>query len=86
MRTNLGRNYQSEYRNYQGQPKQVKQRAERNAARREYEKTHGNLPSTVDVDHIKPIVKGGDNRPSNLRTRPRNVNRSFQRTKKAKMN
>jgi hypothetical protein len=79
------RNYQREYANYQGKPEQIKNRAARNAARREYEKAHGNLPSSVDVDHRKPIAKGGTNAPSNLRARPSSRNRSFARTRNAGM-
>jgi hypothetical protein len=79
------RNYQREYANYQGKPEQIKNRAARNAARREYEKAHGNLPSSVDVDHRKPIAKGGTNAPSNLRARPNSRNRSFARTRNAGM-
>lgn len=39
----------------------------RNAARREYEKTYGDLPSNVDVDHKKRLAEGGANDLSNLR-------------------
>ena len=79
------RDYRSEYDNYQGRPEQIKRRVRRNAARRLYEKRHGNLPTQVDVDHIKPIVKGGGNAPSNLRRLGRTRNRSFRRTKTAHM-
>ena len=79
------RNYRNEYDAYQGQPKQLKNRAARNAARREYEKVQGAVPSSMDIDHIKPLVKGGGNSAANLRIRNRNANRSFKRTKKAKM-
>lgn len=77
------RNYQREYANYQGKPEQIRNRAMRNAARREYEKAHGNLPASVDVDHRRPIAKGGSNAPSNLRARPASRNRSFARTRNA---
>jgi hypothetical protein len=63
------RNYTREYQNYQGTPKQIHNRSLRNQARREYEKAHGNLPSKVDVDHAKPLIKGGGNDLSNLRPR-----------------
>jgi hypothetical protein len=49
------------------------------------EKANGPLPSTVDVDHIQPIVKGGRNSLSNLRARNRSANRSFKRTSNAGM-
>lgn len=38
-----------------------------------------------DVDHAKPIVKGGSNRRSNLRVRSSSANRSFPRTRSARM-
>lgn len=79
------RNYQREYQNYQGRPEQIRNRSMRNQARRAYESTHGNLPHTVDVDHAKPIAKGGGNAPGNLRARHRTVNRSFRRTRRAGM-
>jgi hypothetical protein len=79
------RDYTREYANYQGKPEQIHNRSLRNQARRAYEKKHGNLPSSVDVDHVKPLIKGGDNRDSNYRARDRSDNRSFRRTKSARM-
>ncbi len=79
------RRYDLEYRDYGGKPEQIKKTGQRVQARRDYEKANGNLPSTVDVDHKKPIVKGGTNAPSNLRAVPRSKNRSFARTKNAGM-
>lgn len=79
------RNYKAEYANYQSSEEQKKKRAARNAARREYEKKHGDLPSNVDVDHKRPLVKGGNNSMSNLRAVPASQNRSFARTKNAGM-
>jgi len=38
-----------------------------------------------DVDHKKPLVRGGGNAPSNLRSRSKHANRSFPRTKDAGM-
>jgi ribosomal protein S5 len=38
-----------------------------------------------DVDHKKALAKGGSNKRSNLRAVPASKNRSFARTKKAKM-
>lgn len=75
------RNYKQEYEKYQGKPEQIAKRSARNKARRAYEKTHGNLPSTVDVDHKKPLDKGGSNGASNLRAVPQSQNTSFARTK-----
>jgi hypothetical protein len=79
------RNFRKEYDNYQGMPEQIHNRSLRNQARRAYEASHGNQPSEVDIDHRKPLNKGGDNAPSNLRARLRRTNRSFRRTKSAGM-
>jgi 5-methylcytosine-specific restriction endonuclease McrA len=70
---------------YDGTPEVKKKRAERNKARRDYEKAHGDLPSSVDVDHVKPLAKGGKTTLSNLRAVPASKNRSFARTKSAGM-
>lgn len=75
------RNYAAEYAAYQGTPAQIKQRAARNKARRDYEKVNGNLPSDVDVDHKVALSKGGTSKLSNLRAVTDNANRSFARTK-----
>jgi hypothetical protein len=37
------------------------------------------------VDHIRPLAKGGSNQPANTRLRSRKANRSFPRTKSARM-
>lgn len=67
---------------YQGTPEQIKNRSNRNKARRAYEKAHGNLPSDMDVDHKKALSKGGDpTKLSNLRATTDNANRSFARQK-----
>lgn len=75
------RNYKLEYANYQGTPEQLKKQSERHKARRAYEKAHGKLPDGVDVDHVKPLSKGGTSSLSNLRAVPKAKNRSFARTK-----
>lgn len=42
--------------------------------------------SKMDIDHIKPLVKGGSaEAPSNLRARTPHANRSYKRTKSAGM-
>lgn len=79
------RRYDLEYQAYDGKPEVKKKRAERNKARREYEKAHGDLPSNVDVDHKKPLAKGGATKLSNLRAVSASKNRSFPRTKTARM-
>lgn len=75
------RNYRAEYDKYQGKPEQIKNRAARNKARKDYEKAHGDLPSTTDVDHIKPMSKGGKSSLGNLRASSESANTSFSRTK-----
>lgn len=82
---NATRNYGLEYRNYQGKPKQIQNRSLRNQARRVYEAEHGNLGSKMDVDHVTPLSRGGRNVPSNLRSRNSGSNRSFPRTRTARM-
>jgi len=67
---------------YEDSPEQVANRVARNRARRQYEKKHGDLPSNVEVDHIKPLSKGGSSTSAgNLRAVPASTNRSFSRTK-----
>ena len=70
---------------YDGKPEVKVKRAERNKARRMYEKEHGDLPSSVDVDHKRPLAKGGTTKMGNLRAVPAAKNRSFPRTKSARM-
>lgn len=71
---------------YNSKPEQIKNRTARNAARRAMMaagKVHKG--DGKDVDHRKPLAKGGNNSPSNLRVRSKSSNRSFPRTKKAGM-
>ena len=76
----------SEYKNYQSSPEQIANRAERNAARAALmKKGLVKKGDGLDVDHKRPIVKGGANAPSNLRAVPASQNRSFARTKNAGM-
>ena len=71
------RNYGSEYDNYQGQPEQIKKRAERVKARRMMEKTGAVTKGDgKDVDHKKPLRSGGTTTKSNLRVRSKSANRS----------
>jgi hypothetical protein len=80
------RNYKKEYENYQGSPEQIRNRSQRNKARRLLE-AQGRVSKGdgMDVDHKKPIVRGGSNTKSNLRVKTDNSNRSFARTRKARM-
>lgn len=75
------RDYKREVALYTSKPAVVKKREEQNAARREMLKA-GKVSKGdgKDVDHIKPLSKGGNplNR-SNLRAVPASTNRSFSR-------
>lgn len=83
--TKKKRNYRKEYDNYQGRPEQKKKRAARNTANRQARKAglvakgDGN-----DVHHIKPLAKGGS-RKGATRVISKSKNRSFKRTKSARM-
>jgi hypothetical protein len=82
----MPRNYRKEYDNYQGSEEQKKKRAARNAARRQMEKK-GKVRKGdgKDVDHKTPMAKGGGNGKGNLRVTSKSKNRSFPRTKSARM-
>ena len=67
------RNYAKEYRDYHGTPKQKRNRAKRNKARRELGLKVGD---SREVDHKKPLSRGGSNGRSNLRIVSRRTNRS----------
>ena len=82
----MPRNYKKEYANYQGTPEQIANRAKRNAARRTMEKAGVvSKGDGKDVDHKTPIAKGGGNGNGNLRAVDKSKNRSFARTKSARM-
>jgi hypothetical protein len=82
----MPRDYKNEYQNYQGRPEQIANRAKRNAARSEMEKKGVvSKGDGRDVDHKTPIAKGGGNGSGNLRAVPKSANRSFARTKSARM-
>jgi HNH endonuclease len=80
------RNYKQEYANYQGKPEQIKNRSARNSARSTMEaagKVHKG--DGKDVDHKKPLSKGGSNSKSNLRAVSASANRSYKRTSSGKV-
>lgn len=67
------------YREYHSQPKQMKERAQRNAARKEMVKKHGKAAlAGKDVDHKVAIRNGGGNG-KNLRIRSIKANRGDTR-------
>ena len=82
----MKRNYRKEYENYHSKPKQKKNRAKRNAARDIMEKDgRVRKGDGKDVAHKKPLAKGGSNGKTNLKVSSQSKNRSFARTKKARM-
>jgi len=66
------RDYKKEYDDYHSKPKQKKNRALRNAARK---KAGLKVGDKREVDHKKPLSKGGTNRKGNLRVVKRKTNR-----------
>jgi hypothetical protein len=74
------RNYRKEYDEYQGKPDQIAKRAERNAARAKLAKAgRVRKGDGLDVDHKKPLSKGGTNASTNLRVKSKHANRSYKR-------
>ncbi len=80
------RDYRREYDLYQGKKKNIKKRSLRNSARAELAKM-GKVKKGdgKDVDHRKPLSKGGGNSIRNLRVRSASSNRSFPRTRGGRM-
>lgn len=79
--TNGKRDYAKEKKLYEDKhPERKVARVERNAARAELVKTgQVHKGDGKDVDHIKPLSKGGSASKSNLRAVPASQNRSFSR-------
>lgn len=70
------RDYKKEYNRYHGKPEQIANRSTRNKARRKLKKELGEEKLRgKEVDHIKPLSKGGSNKRSNLRVVSRSTNR-----------
>lgn len=80
------RDYKIEYKVSQSSEKEKKNRAKRNNARRQAE-AEGKVSKGdgKDIDHKKPLCKGGSNSKSNQRITSASSNRSFKRTKTAGM-
>jgi len=82
----IKRNYRKEYDNYQSKPEQIANRSERNQARAAMVKAgKASKGDGKDVDHKQPLIKGGSNSTGNLRVQSKHANRSFARTKSARM-
>ena len=77
---NKPRPYKHEYEMYDGTPAVKKKRAARNKARRELEKEGlVHKGDGKDVDHKKPLSKGGSTARGNLRVKSAADNRSYKR-------
>ena len=71
------RNYKKEYKEYHSKPEQRQNRSKRNMARREMmKKGLVKKGDGKEVDHIKPLSKGGSNGKKNLRVVSRKTNRT----------
>ena len=74
------RDYKREYAKYHADPEQRKNRSERTTLRREAnEKGITHKGDGKDLDHKKPLSKGGSNSLSNARVTSKASNRSFSR-------
>ena len=75
---NKPRPIKHEYELEKKRPGEHEKRMERQRARRALDKK-GVDRKGKDIDHIKPLSKGGTNSPSNLRVVSKSANRSFSR-------
>lgn len=80
--TNGKRDYKKQNEKYNSRPEQIANRVEQNKARREMEKAGKvHKGDGKQVDHKKPLSKGGSGAKSNLRVVPASKNMSFSRNK-----
>ena len=78
--TNGKRDYKKEYEKYHSRDDQIKNRSERTTARRKANASGITKKGDgKDLDHRKPLSKGGSNSRSNLRVTSASSNRSFAR-------
>ena len=68
----MARDYKKEYRDFHGKPKQIQNRAARNKARADSGLKKGD---GKEVDHKKPLSKGGSTSKKNTRVVSRSTNR-----------
>lgn len=80
----MPRNYRDEYRNYHSKPEQVERRNARNAARRKMEAA-GKVKKGDGKDVAHKDNNPKNNSTSNLKVSSKSSNRSFARTKTARM-
>jgi hypothetical protein len=77
---NKPRPYKKEYEQYDGTPAVKKKRAARNKARRMMEREGlVHKGDGKDVDHKRPLSKGGASNRSNIRVKSATANRSYKR-------
>ena len=78
--TNGKRDYRKENRLFNSKPSEIRKRVARNKARRAMmDMGLVSKGDDKDVDHIRPLSRGGTNTRSNWRVRSDNANRSFRR-------
>lgn len=76
------RNYAREYELYHKKPEQIANRAARNKARAMMKKKVGaSALKGKDVDHKRPLIKGGSNAMSNLQVTSVAYNRGVKKRK-----
>lgn len=80
----MPRDYKAEYEKYGSKPEQKKRRASRNAARREMERK-GKVRKGDGKDVAHKDNNPRNNSSSNLAVQSKSKNRSFERTKTARM-
>ncbi len=79
--TNGKRDYKKEREKYHSRPEQMENNRKRKAARRKLVKEGKVKPfDGKDVDHRKPLKRGGSNGKSNLRVQSASKNRSVRKT------
>ena len=84
--TNGKRDYKKERAKYHSKPEQMANNRKRKQARRDMEEA--GVVHTFDgkdVDHKKPLKRGGSNSRSNLRVQSASKNRSVSKTSKNRM-
>ena len=80
--TNGKRDYKKEYAKYHSKPEQRANRSDRTTLRREAnEKGITSKGDGKDLDHKRPLSRGGANSLSNARVTSKSENRSFARNK-----
>lgn len=80
------RNYKLEYELYHARPEQRHNRSLRTTARNEaIQEGRVSRGDGKDLDHVKPLSKGGSNSRSNTRVTTQSSNRSFARGSKGQL-